>query len=94
MARILCQWNAPSHEGILFCFFLNSLHIFSYCWTVYLKVDGNLTLNEDVADIGAAKAIVATLTRLDCQNGPDPYLPGLTKYTHEQTMLINAAQVS
>ena len=57
------------------------------------KVDGELTLNENVADLGAVKAIIATLASMASQKGPEPNLPGLGKYTHEQVMLINAAQV-
>lgn len=57
-----------------------------------MQVDGELTLNENVADLGAIKAIVATQTRMARERGPAPNLPGLN-YTHEQIMLINAAQV-
>lgn len=59
--------------------------------SIVLKVDGELTLNENVADLGAIKAIVATQTRMARERGPAPNLPGLN-YTHEQIMLINAAQ--
>ena len=58
---------------------------------VILKVDGELTLNENVADLGAVKAIVATQKRLAKEHGQDLNLPGLS-YTQEQLMLINAAQ--
>ncbi|EFX65708.1 hypothetical protein DAPPUDRAFT_303549 [Daphnia pulex] len=58
--------------------------------SVVLKVDGELTLNENVADLGAIKAIVATRARMD-RESPAANLPGLN-YTHEQIMLINAAQ--
>lgn len=47
-----------------------------------------------MADLGAVKAIVATQARMDREKGPAPNLPGLSSYTHEQIMLINAAQVS
>lgn len=50
-----------------------------------------MTLNENVADLGAIKAIVATRARMD-RESPAANLPGLN-YTHEQIMLINAAQV-
>lgn len=61
--------------------------------SVVLKVDGQLTLNENVADLGAIRAIVSALSRMDKEKGPDQSLPGLAgKYTHEQVMLINAAQ--
>ena len=58
---------------------------------IILKVDGELTLNENVADLGAVKAIVATQKRLAREHGQDLSLPGLS-YTQEQLMLINAAQ--
>ena len=48
-------------------------------------------MNENVADLGAIKAIVATRARMD-REIPAPSLPGFN-YTHEQIMLINAAQV-
>lgn len=51
-----------------------------------------MTLNENVADLGAIRAIVSTLARLEAENGPAQSLPGLTRYTNEQVMLINAAQ--
>lgn len=55
-------------------------------------MDGELTLNENVADLGAIKAIVATQEKMAREKGPAQNLPGLN-YTHEQIMLINAAQV-
>ena len=61
--------------------------------SVVLKVDGQLTLNENVADLGAIRSIVSALARMDRDKGPAQNLPGLAdKFTHEQIMLINAAQ--
>ena len=57
-----------------------------------IQVDGQLTLNENVADLGAIKAIVATHRRWTRQNGPEFDLPGLN-FTQEQILIINAAQV-
>ena len=39
-------------------------------------MDGELTLNENVADLGAIKAIVATRARMD-RESPAANLPGL-----------------
>jgi len=51
-----------------------------------------LTLNENVADLGAIKAIVKTYEKWMLEKPPASNLPGI-KYTQEQMMLINAAQV-
>lgn len=57
-----------------------------------IKVDGQLTMNENAADLGAIKAIVDTHRRWTHRHGPDMDLPGLN-YTQEQILIIHAAQV-
>ena len=46
-----------------------------------------------MADLGAIKAIVATQAKMAREKGQAANLPGLN-YTHQQIMLINAAQVN
>jgi len=60
--------------------------------SVVLHVDGLLTLNENVADLGAIKAIVKTHEKWMRRNPvAAARLPGI-KYNEQQLMLINAAQ--
>lgn len=56
-----------------------------------MHVDGALTLNENVADLGAIKAIVKTHEKWMREKPRAANLPGI-KYNQEQVMLIHAAQ--
>lgn len=51
-----------------------------------------MTLNENVADLGAIKAIVKMYEKWMLEKPPAANLPGIS-YNHEQIMFINAAQV-
>ncbi|KAI1893856.1 hypothetical protein AGOR_G00127970 [Albula goreensis] len=61
-------------------------------FTVYnLKVNGRLTLGENIADLGGLKLSYYAYQKWVRDHGPERPLPGL-KYTHEQLLFIAFAQ--
>ncbi|KAJ8410672.1 hypothetical protein AAFF_G00186290 [Aldrovandia affinis] len=61
-------------------------------FTVYnLKVNGRLTLGENIADMGGLKLSYYAYQKWVRDHGPERPLPGL-KYTHEQLLFIAFAQ--
>ncbi|MED6287746.1 endothelin converting enzyme-like 1, partial [Characodon lateralis] len=62
-------------------------------FTVYnQKVNGRLTLGENIADMGGLKLSYYAYQKWVREHGPERPLPGL-KYTHEQLLFIAFAQV-
>ncbi|RGP71355.1 endothelin-converting enzyme 1 [Fusarium longipes] len=56
------------------------------------NVDGELTLNENVADAGGILASHAAWKKYEAEQGRALDLPGLSKYTHEQLFFIKFGQ--
>lgn len=55
-------------------------------------MDGELTLSENIADVGGVKAAHAAYQRFVQKNEPEPLLPGLN-YTPNQLFWISGAQI-
>ena len=57
-----------------------------------IKVNGNQTLGENIADNGGIKASYQTYKKLINLIGDEPRLPNI-KYTQDQLFFISAAQI-
>ncbi|RBR13312.1 uncharacterized protein FIESC28_08278 [Fusarium coffeatum] len=56
------------------------------------KVDGELTMDENIADAGGILAAYAAWKQYEAQHGRSMDLPGLASYTHEQLFFIKYGQ--
>ena len=57
-------------------------------------MDGEYSIEENVADLGGLNAIIAALHFLQANTTIiDQSLPGLSQYTSEQLMLLRVSQV-
>nr|XP_024216416.1 neprilysin [Halyomorpha halys] len=57
------------------------------------KVNGTLTLAENIADNGGVREALHAYRYYVKRNGEEPYLPGLEHYTHEQLFFLAFANV-
>lgn len=57
------------------------------------KVNGTLTLAENIADNGGVREALHAYRHYVKRNGEEPYLPGLEHYTHEQLFFLAFANV-
>jgi endothelin-converting enzyme len=56
------------------------------------EIDGEVTLDENVADAGGVLASYSAWKSYEKENGKAPALPGLAKYTHDQLFFIKYGQ--
>lgn len=80
---------------------MNPFRYIGNLWTIqnfqliiHFKIDGEITLGENIADNGGFKEAYYAYKRYVEQNGPEKYLPGMDQFTHEQLFFISFGNVS
>lgn len=57
-------------------------------------IDGELTLDENIADNGGLNEAFVAYERWKTRHGQEPLLSGFTDFTHEQLLFLSFAHVS
>ncbi|XP_046678208.1 endothelin-converting enzyme homolog [Homalodisca vitripennis] len=73
--------------------FVDQYSRFSFGNTDELRVNGTLTLAENIADNGGIREAIHGYRLYTSRHGPEPYLPGLQHYSHEQLLFLAFAHV-
>ncbi|XP_054275667.1 endothelin-converting enzyme homolog [Macrosteles quadrilineatus] len=73
--------------------FVDQYSKFSFHNSDQLKVNGTLTLAENIADNGGIREAIQGYRLYTARNGQEPYLPGLQHYSHEQLLFLAFANV-